>query len=136
MVTSHPGFGADLPPEDLQQQVLDLQALVAVKEDQIASRASELAQIRALMHQVTVYEGLVDISPLVMMVSDLVRDHDALEGRIDQAILYIKSVVHRDGARFGFAHDAPAPSLILDEVVRLLRGGTPIPDTIEEITGE
>ena len=55
--------------------------------------AKEMAQVRAALSEVAVYEGLVDVSLVAMMVSELVRDHEELEARIDAVMSMIKPKV-------------------------------------------
>lgn len=128
-----PSVTDEVTREDLQQQVLNLQAELAIKDEQIASRSAELAQIRALMHTVTVYEGLVDVSPLTMMVSDLVKDHDALETRIENALHYIADM--KAGGPMKNLDGVTGLQVDTEHIVHLLRGGSPVPDTIEGLDG-
>lgn len=92
---------------------------------QVAERlGSEMAEIKASLDQVAVYEGM-DGSPTALLVTELVRDHEELEARIDAALSFISG----------------APSFLpsertredLAEIARLLKGGQRVPDTIEGI---
>lgn len=112
----------------LQQTVLDLQATNAVLEAELAERGAELMQIRALMHQVTVYEGLVDASNLVMMVADLVRDHDALETRIENVLHYCAD------EQAGSPENDDVVAMCLS-IIDLARGGSPVPDDLSGLDG-
>lgn len=77
-------------------------------------QAAELAQIKSALSEVAVYEGMVGVSPVAMLVSELVRDHEELEARIDSVVMLLK------GAKEA-AQDEPTP--LVDEVARLLQGG-------------
>lgn len=90
--------------------------------DQAKRFGRELAEIRGTLDQVPVYEGLVDASPLALLISELVRDHGELEARIDAVI--------------GLLAQPPAGSYravetLSAEVARLLQGGKRVPDTLE-----
>jgi choline dehydrogenase-like flavoprotein len=86
--------------------------------------AAELTQIKAAMNEVAVYEGIVDVSPVAMLVSELVRDHEELEARIDAVVLLLKATKEHGNVTME----------MVDEVTRLLRGGKRVPDTPEELT--
>lgn len=85
---------------------------------------SEMAEIKASLMEVAVYEGMGG-SPTALLVTELVRDHEELEARIDAALSFISG----------------APSFLpsertrkdLAEIARLLKGGQRVPDTIEGI---
>ena len=66
-------------------------------------------------------------------VRQLVRDHEELEARIEAVLTMTPVEVHNLGR--GHEGDPPEAYLDRDEVHRLLRGGTRVPDTIKEITG-
>lgn len=84
--------------------------------------AGEIAQIRACLAEVAVYEGLVEISPTVAMVSDLVRDHEELEARIDASLHYLAGLVTNT--------EAPEALREMGHIVAdLLRGGKRVPDS-------
>lgn len=91
-------------------------AKAAVTEARLADAQAQLTQIRSLMATVAVYEGIADVSPLVLMVSDLAKDHAELERRIDQAILVCRA-----------ERGHPA----VDEIGRMLMGGRATPDSPE-----
>src|SRR4051812_3218717 len=74
---------------EVAREVLALRGYLAASEASRDNYAGQLAQIRGSMNTVAVYEGLVDASSVVMMVSELVRDHEELEARIDAALLFI-----------------------------------------------
>lgn len=76
----------------------------------------QIMQIRASMREVAVYEDLVEVSPTAMLVSELVRDHEELEARIDAAVMLCR--------------DRTEDPLAV-EVARLLQGGGRTPDTPE-----
>jgi hypothetical protein len=80
--------------------------------------AQEIVQIRASMREVAVYEGLVDTTPTAMLVSELVRDHEELEARIDAVVMLCRN---RTGDPLAV------------EVVRLLQGGARTPDSPEAL---
>ncbi len=82
---------------------------------------AEIAQIKVALNEVAVYEGLVEVSPVAMLVSELVRDHEELEARIDAAIALLRDA--KDAAN---VTDEPSP--LIDEVARLLAGGERFPD--------
>ena len=92
-------------------------ALIAQRDKQ----AGELNQIKIALEEVAVYEGMVGISPVAYLVSELVRDHEELEARIDAVVSLLQ------GAKEA-AEDEPSP--LVDEVARLLQGGERVPDTI------
>lgn len=92
--------------------------------------AEELAQIRVALGRVAVYEGM-DSSPLPRMVDELVRDHEELESRIDAALLSLRQLVD----------NPPSPTdramrERIEEVSRLLKGGTRIPDTPADLEND
>lgn len=89
----------------------------------------DMAQIRGSMYEVAVYEGLVDTSPVAMMVSELVRDHEELEARIDAAMLVVRDLNGQVDKNLKEAVDG------IVEIGRLLQGGTRIPDFPEAIQG-
>lgn len=83
--------------------------------------ATELAQIKIALNEVAVYEGIVEVSPVALLVSELVRDHEELESRIDSVISLLKGA--KEAAN---VTDEPTP--LIDEVARLLSGGERVPD--------
>ncbi len=83
--------------------------------------AAELAQIKVALDEVAVYQGLVGVSPVALLVSELVRDHEELESRIDSVISLLKGA--KEAAN---VTDEPTP--LIDEVARLLAGGERVPD--------
>lgn len=85
------------------------------------SLVAEMNQVKIALGRVAVYEGMVEVSPTVRLVDELVRDHEELEARIDAVLSYL-TTQHQTRPE------------IIDEVARLLKGGTRMPDTIEEIT--
>lgn len=87
--------------------ILELEGRLAATEAQRDGYAGQLAQIRGAMATVSVYEGLIDVSPVVMMVTELARDHGELEARIDAAIFLI----------------GPDRTGEPEQVVQILRGG-------------
>jgi hypothetical protein len=82
---------------------------------------TELVQIKAALNEVAVYEGLVEVSPVAYLVSELVRDHEELEARIDAVVSLLQ------GAKEA-ANVTDEPSPLIDEVARLLQGGERFPD--------
>jgi hypothetical protein len=103
--------------EQYAQAMMDqgsLQAELSIVSADRDRLAGEMAQVRAALDEVTTYEGLVDVSSTAMMVSELVRDHEELETRIE-AVLVMCGAYEGDP--------------VCDEVVRLLRGGERVPDT-------
>jgi hypothetical protein len=94
-----------------RQAVTALQERVDVEKALSLRYAAELAQIRGSMHEVTSYHGMVDSSPLAMLVADLVRDHENLESRFE-------AVIHMLGS---LSESQRTPLVI--EVERILRLG-------------
>lgn len=84
---------------------------------QAQDMAATLTQIKIALGEVATYQG-IDVSPVAMLVSELVRDHEALEQRIENALVVLASndSITRDGHI---------------RIIGLLRGASPIPDTIE-----
>jgi hypothetical protein len=96
----------------------------------VASReqlARELNQIRIALGRVAAFEGM-DASPVALMVDELVRDHEELEARIDSALMLIKH--YRPDA----AHLSNLGG-VFDELARLLKGGSRVPNTPEDLEG-
>ena len=87
----------------------------------------ERAQIRATLLALPVYEGLVGPAPLGMLVSELARDHTALEERIESVldlILARRDMDHIDPQGEEYA--------TLNQIAGLLQGQvTNAPDTVE-----
>lgn len=83
----------------------------------------ELAEIKGSLSQVAVYEGM-DGSPTALLVSELARDHEELEARIDSVLHYlsIQQAASLRGERLDGA-------LMGAEIARLLRGGNRVPDS-------
>jgi C4-dicarboxylate-specific signal transduction histidine kinase len=79
-------------------------------------QAAELAQIKVALDEVAVYQGMIDVSPVALLVSELVRDHEELEARIDAVIMLLKGAKEE-------ANVTDEPSPLIDEVARLLQGG-------------
>lgn len=88
-------------------------------ERRLGEKSAELFQIKIALEQVAVYEGMVDVSPVALLVSELVRDHEELEARIDACVALLQ------GAKEA-AEGEPSP--LVDEVARLLQGGNRVPD--------
>lgn len=80
-------------------------------------QAETINQIKIALEQVAVYEGIVGVSPTVMLVTELVRDHEELERRIDQAILICRS--------------QPESDLAASDILQALLGRTKTPDSLE-----
>lgn len=92
----------------------------------------EINQVKVALGHVAVYEGIVDSSPVAMLVDELVRDHEELESRIDAVVHYLSAV----NATMLRAGEQPVTALeISTHVVDLLKGGVRVPDTIEGIEG-
>lgn len=109
------------PEPSVEEQLQSAQALAL-------RYAGELAQIRAALSTVTVYQDLVDTSPVPMMVAELARDHDELESRIEAALLIAS------GNQVGrFPTDLVYTQM--QRIIDLLRGAPRVPDTIEGISG-
>lgn len=119
--------------EHLEEQNRRLRDTLAETARHRTRLALEMAEIRGSLAQVAVYEGIVDSGPVAMLVSEVVRDHEELEARIDAAMShmrYLTSTALAEGQR-------PVTALeVIEEVSRLLAGGTRVPNTIEELTGE
>jgi len=88
---------------------------------------AEIAQIKAALNEVAVYEGLVEVSPTAYLVSELVRDHEELEARIDAVVSLLQGA--KEAAN---ATDEPTP--LIDEVARLLQGGARFPDDLSGLS--
>lgn len=88
---------------------------------------AELTQIKVALNEVAVYEGLVEVSPTALLVSELVRDHEELEARIDAVISLLQ------GAKEA-ANVTDEPSPLIDEVWRLLAGGDRFPDDLSGLS--
>jgi hypothetical protein len=76
--------------------------------------ARELTEIRVALGKVAAFEGIHETSTTAMMVDELVRDHEELEARIDAAIMSPTDKAMEDR---------------IEEIARLLQGGTRVPDT-------
>jgi len=87
----------------------------------------EINQVKVALGHVAVYEGLVESSPVAMLVDELVRDHEELESRID-------AVVHHIAGAKEF-WESRVPLSEVDRILELLKGGARVPDTIEGIDG-
>jgi hypothetical protein len=96
--------------------------------------ASQLAQIRALLGSVSVFEGLLEASPTVLMVAELVRDHEELEARIDAIAMVVAAVreEHESDHRHGHVDAVFQLPHLLNEISRLIQGGDRVPSTPEE----
>lgn len=92
--------------------------------------AREMTEVRVALGGVAVFEGLVDSSPVAIMIDQLVRDHEELEARIDAALLLCAS----PAGQLASLHDEGATEA-LQEIARLLRGGSRIPDSPEGLEG-
>jgi hypothetical protein len=88
---------------------------------------AEIAQIKAALNEVAVYEGLVEVSPTAYLVSELVRDHEELEARIDAVVSLLQGA--KEAAN---VTDEPTP--LIDEVARLLQGGPRFPDDLSGLS--
>ena len=87
--------------------------------DALAHRLDEadalLTAIQASLAEVPAYEGMgIGRASLLLYINDLVRDQGELERRIDLALLHLR-----------------AGSADPDLLMRILKGHTPTPDTIE-----
>jgi hypothetical protein len=87
----------------------------------LEKREGEIAQIRASLSIVSVYDGIMDGSPTARLVSELARDHEELEARIDAVIMYLAQVQTETDAEVAMKRT----------VVRLLAGGDRVPDSPE-----
>lgn len=107
------------------------QALMDGVQEQLAKErelsrmyASQLGQIRALLNTVSTYEGIVDASSTVLMIADLVRDHEELETRIEAVLSMLPHLP-----------DHAIDDITSGDIVRILRGGSIFPDTPEQLEG-
>lgn len=132
----------DLTAQLAQSEAESIQAMSEVvhfHEDR-DRLALELAQIRGCLAQVAVYEGLVDSSPLAMMVSELVRDHEELEARIDAAMHVISGIGRQEADLSASGNEVSSAGLLLInregliEVGRLLQGGKRVPDDLSDLS--
>jgi hypothetical protein len=80
----------------------------------------ELIAIKACLNRVSVFEGMVDYSPTALLVSGLVHDHEELESRIYAVLALLTPEM------LEMSHPCP-----IDEIIRLLKGGSRVPDTPE-----
>lgn len=79
-----------------------------------------LTEIKVALGGVATYDGLLDVSPVAMLVANLVADHERLEQRIENVLTYLGTGSH---------------PLDFDpkRIEAMLRGASPFPDTIEGI---
>jgi hypothetical protein len=122
-------------PLDLGTQITLVESLTAELDaarisSMVASKradhlAEEITNIRIALGKVAVYKEILEYSPTVLAVDDLVRDHEELEARIDAALHHIRS-----------ERESRNETVTDIEVARLLKGGTRVPDTIEGIEGD
>jgi hypothetical protein len=108
-----------------------------LSEDAYRRMAEELTLIRVALGRVSVYEGLVDVSPTASLVDDLVRDHEELEARIDAALHLVYSTMWpeiEENDRHGYADPAAILRTTLDRIAQLLRGARRVPDSPEGLT--
>lgn len=91
--------------------------------------ALQMAEIRGSLDRVPVYEGLVDSSPVAVLVSELVRDHGELEARIDNAMHVIRGLLEM-GVR-----TAETGTEALEVIAAILSGRSGVPDTPEALDG-
>jgi hypothetical protein len=97
--------------------------------------ARELGLVRIALGRVSVYEGITDVSPTVMMVDDLVRNYAELEARIDAAMMVLTGLKGLQEARGDFLLYNDLTDA-LDSVYGLLRGGTRVPDDPSALDGD
>lgn len=88
---------------------------------------AEITLIKVALGRVALYEDLVEVSPTVRLVEELVRDHEDLESRIDAVLHYISSF-----QRVTYPVQAKT---VMEEVTRLLRGGSIVPDSPAGLDG-
>jgi hypothetical protein len=93
--------------------------------------ARELMLISVALGRVAAFRGIGDASPTVMMVDELVRDHEELEARIDAAMMLLKQL--NEGIIWPDGHDDW--SWQVNELARLLQGGARVPETPEDLEG-
>jgi hypothetical protein len=93
--------------------------------------ARELMLINIALGRVAAFRGIGDVSPTVLMVEELVRDHEELEARIDAAMLLIGQV--KDG--IVYPDDQDEWVWQFTELARLLQGGARVPNTPEGLEG-
>lgn len=98
--------------------------LAAALQNRLDVANATLTEVKVALGGVATYEGIVDVSPTSMLVSELVQDHEALEQRIENVLTYADDCVTAQGARVFDPH----------RVIALLRGASPFPDTIEGLT--
>jgi len=114
----------------LYAKLLRLAATRASNTLDTTAAIQEINQIKVALGHVAVYEGIVESSPVAMLVDALVRDHEELETRIDAVVHYLSAV----NATMLRAGEQPVTALeISTHVVDLLKGGVRVPDTIEGI---
>lgn len=110
----------------------DLNDALRSEQDRAQRYAKEITEIKVALNQVAVYEGLVDVSPTARLVSELVRDHEELEARIDAALHYISTL---NSTPLNHGETPKVAFEVLVEVADLLRGAQRIPDTLEGFDG-
>lgn len=95
-------------------------ASAALAQDRANRLGEEIAEIKGSLSQVAVYEGL-EGSPTALLVSELVRDHEELEKRIDAAVLLCAANTEEPLDGYG-------------QIAEVLRGGKRIADDPRELT--
>ena len=95
------------------------------ERDLLEAAQAKLVSIKVALNRVSVYQDMVDRSPTEMLVDDLVRDHEELEARIDAVLHYLSS-----------ERQSRNETVTDEEVARLLRGGTRVPDSPEGLTDD
>lgn len=101
--------------DDLVREI----ALLTAQRDEMAG---QLATIRASLDRVAVFEDVDTHAYLTLCVSEIVRDHEELEARIDAAIMAIAST-------------PPDHPRLIPTIVHYLRGGQRVPESTEGVEG-
>lgn len=101
---------------------------IAELETDRARRAGEMAGVRVALGRVSQYDGgIAESNPVALLVDGLVRDHEALEERIERVLDLV--LVRRDMDKIDQSGDEFAT---LNQIVGLLQGQiTNAPNTVE-----
>jgi hypothetical protein len=92
-----------------------------VAEERLREAEAFITAVVASLDRVVTYEGLgIGRGSALLYLNDLVRDHEELERRIEVAIMECHS-----GATSGK----------VERIEKILRGGSPVPDTPDGLLG-
>lgn len=106
--------------DDALMAVRARDAEIVHQRERVAALQSTLTLIQASLAEVAVYEGLpIGPDSVVLYVNELVRDHEELERRIDHAMLELRAA-------------AASGVLLAEHVGKILQGGTPTPNGVDD----